>query len=399
MATSEKNKRIVWARFKSQCAICKKELLHETDNENFSLLGEVAHIVGEQHNAPRGNNPMPLNERNEVKNLLLLCLDDHKIIDDDEKTYTVEKLHNIKQEALSRLNTLLPTKRIWDANLSHLSYINVPRLSELAFRYGYKVDLRYYQDGKTLDSLGLNLIHLMLAFENTLSKLSVDAVSFNQIREFHSDYIGALVSFDRVKFRTKVFSKVSKNSVIEFPHIYFKNDLGWKLVLQIDKQFITTTTAHCNFTPSGGEFTFSGLFRIKDVDFENDLIIASPLVLGSPPSPLDLYFNKKPIEDTVVNNNNELDQFANIEEGEKRKEYAYSRQYVCDFCGKILDNEKYFIDGKTTHGPWAYMCKNCFSKHGVRIQWGLGQLYMNTQDGWLLVGGYLPDEEEDYENP
>jgi hypothetical protein len=44
------------------------------------------------------------------------------------------------------------------------------------------------------------------------------------------------------------------------------------------------------------------------------------------------------------------------------------------------------------------MCKDCFSEHGVGVQWGLGQLYMNTKDGWLLVGGYAPDEEKDYES-
>lgn len=397
MAASEKNKKIVWARFKSQCAICQKELLYEAENEKFSLVGEVAHIIGEQENAPRGRHSIPLNERNEIKNLLLLCLEHHKIIDDDESTYTIEKLHEIKQEALVRLNSSNPIIRTWNANISHLSYINVPRLSELAFRYGYKVDLRYYQKGQTLDSLGWDLNYLMLAFENTLSKLSVDAVTFTDIKELQSDYIGALVSFDKVKFRTKVFSKLSKESIIEFPHIYFQNDLGWKLVLQIDKQFITTQTAHCNFTPSGGQFTFSGLFRIKDVDFENDLIIASPFVLGSPPSQFDLYFNEK-IENTVVNNNNELDQYANLAEGEKRQEFACFTEYICDFCGKILENDKYFIDGKTKEGLWGLICKDCFPEEGVKIQWGLGQLYLNTKNGWLLVGGYLPDDEEGYEN-
>lgn len=395
MATSERNKKIVWARFKSQCAICHKELLHEADNEKFSLLGEVAHIVGEQENAPRGQHPMPLIERNEVKNLLLLCLEHHKIIDDDEITYTIEKLHDIKQEALTRLTSSQPTARIWNANISHLSYINVPRLSELAYRYGYAVDLRYYEEGNSLDSLGWNLNYLMSAFEHTLSKLSIDAVEFSDIKELHSNYIGALVSFDRVKFRTKVFSKISKKNVIKFPHIYFQNDLGWKLILQINEKFITTSTAHCNFTPSSGQFTFSGLFRIKDVDFENDLIVASPLVLGSPPSPFDLYFSSNNTKDTLMHDSNQLDKFADVSEGEQRQEYACFSQYVCDFCRKTLDKDKYCIDGQTNKGPWALMCDDCFNKYGIGIQWGLGQLYMNTKKGWLLVGGYSPKNEED----
>jgi hypothetical protein len=398
MSTSEKNKKIVWVRFKGQCAICHKELLHESEDENFSLLGEVAHIVGEQNNAPRGDHPMPLKERNDIKNLLLLCLEHHKIIDDHPELYPIEKLHEIKQESLVRINNFVPMTRKWDAKISHLSYINVPRLSELAFRYEYKVDLQHYKEGKSLDSLGWNLNYVMSAFENTLSKLSIDAIEFSDMRELHNDYIGGLVSFDRVRFRTKVFSEGTNKNIIDFPHIYYQNDLGWKLVLQIDKQFITTTTAHCNFSPSSGQFTFSGLFRIKDVDFENDIIIASPLVLGSPPSPFDLYFNSNK-QDTLVNKElkEELDAFADLKEGEKRQEFAYFTEYVCDFCKKILDKEKYFIDGKTKQGPWGLMCTKCFEGNGIKIEWGYGQLYQNTKDGWLLVGGYDP-EEDDYED-
>lgn len=391
MSTSEKNKKIVWVRFKGQCAICSKELLHEVVNENFSLLGEVAHIVGEQSNAPRGNHSMPLKERNDVKNLLLLCPEHHKIIDDHPELYPIEKLHDIKQEALLKINNLIPTTRKWDAKISHLSYINVPRLSELAFRYGYKVNLQHYQEGKSLDSLGWNLNYVMTAFENTLSKLAIDAIKFSDIQELHDDYIGALVSIDRVKFRTKVFSKKTTAFDFEFPHIYYQHDLGWKLVLQIDKEFITTTTAHCNFSPSSGQFTFSGLFRIKDVDFENDLIIASPFVLGSPPSPFDLYFDSKK-QDILVNNEG-LDEFANLKEGEKRQEFAYFSDYKCDFCGKIFDHEKYFVDGKTKQGPWGLMCTKCFGENGIKVEWGYGQLYQNTKDGWLLVGGYNPEED------
>ena len=40
----------------------------------------------------------------------------------------------------------------------------------------------------------------------------------------------------------------------------------------------------------------------------------------------------------------------------------------CDFCGKPAE-----YDGKTTSGPWGYMCGGCFQKHGVGLGTGRGQ--------------------------
>jgi len=40
----------------------------------------------------------------------------------------------------------------------------------------------------------------------------------------------------------------------------------------------------------------------------------------------------------------------------------------CDFCGKEAE-----YDGKTKFGPWAYMCKICFTKNGIGLGLGRGQ--------------------------
>lgn len=42
----------------------------------------------------------------------------------------------------------------------------------------------------------------------------------------------------------------------------------------------------------------------------------------------------------------------------------------CDF---DATHAKAAYDGKTTMGPWAYMCNACYSKYGVGIGTGLGQ--------------------------
>ena len=40
----------------------------------------------------------------------------------------------------------------------------------------------------------------------------------------------------------------------------------------------------------------------------------------------------------------------------------------CDFCGVLAE-----YDGKTSMGPWAYMCKDCFKSFGVGLGIGKGQ--------------------------
>jgi len=44
-------------------------------------LGEIAHIVGESVNGPRGASSLSAEERNRCENLILLCAHHHQLID------------------------------------------------------------------------------------------------------------------------------------------------------------------------------------------------------------------------------------------------------------------------------------------------------------------------------
>ena len=100
-AITDKTRKMLWGRSGGICAICKKQLLEgEEDSEDPSILGQECHIVGEENSirSPRGIHPMPLAERNLYSNLVLLCRDHHKIIDDQTDHYTVDLLLQIKTE-------------------------------------------------------------------------------------------------------------------------------------------------------------------------------------------------------------------------------------------------------------------------------------------------------------
>lgn len=57
----------------------------------------MAHIVAEDPNGPRGDEPLPLAARNSYTNLLLLCNVHHKQVDDQVGAFNVAKLHEIKK--------------------------------------------------------------------------------------------------------------------------------------------------------------------------------------------------------------------------------------------------------------------------------------------------------------
>jgi hypothetical protein len=64
------------------------------------VLGEIAHIVAESPNGPRGDSPLTAEERNQYPNLILLCNQHHQLIDSDAAlaTYTVARLTAMKEE-------------------------------------------------------------------------------------------------------------------------------------------------------------------------------------------------------------------------------------------------------------------------------------------------------------
>lgn len=99
MSISLKTHKLLWGKSGNRCAICKKELYEAsimTDEE--ALIGDECHIVAKTNNGPRGNNPMSLEDRDKLSNLILLCKNHHKIIDSNVEDYSVTELMKIKRE-------------------------------------------------------------------------------------------------------------------------------------------------------------------------------------------------------------------------------------------------------------------------------------------------------------
>jgi hypothetical protein len=85
----------LWGRSANRCSICKLEL---TPNGEYETIGEIAHIVSQSPQGPRGDDPLPLEKRDDYSNLILLCPNHHSEIDKYVDVWPVSKLKQKKEE-------------------------------------------------------------------------------------------------------------------------------------------------------------------------------------------------------------------------------------------------------------------------------------------------------------
>jgi tetratricopeptide (TPR) repeat protein len=67
-----------------------------TELSDESVVGDEVHIIGEKPTAARGQFGIGRDDLDEYDNLMLLCKVHHKLVDDQPETFTVERLHEMK---------------------------------------------------------------------------------------------------------------------------------------------------------------------------------------------------------------------------------------------------------------------------------------------------------------
>ena len=121
MPITTRDRKLLWARAGGTCALCKSHLTADAKSgDREVVLGEEAHIVSEEPNGPRFR-PMPRKEVDSYVNLLLLCLSDHKIVDEQVAYHTEQHLHTLKREheqwVKDRVSSTIPVIKIRDSEV------------------------------------------------------------------------------------------------------------------------------------------------------------------------------------------------------------------------------------------------------------------------------------------
>ena len=95
----EKDSKTLFLRSGNRCTKCKRVLvINRTETDPESIIAIKAHIKGEKPQAPRYDPAMSDTKRNCYANLICVCGDCHKEIDDQPNTFSVEVLHKMKEE-------------------------------------------------------------------------------------------------------------------------------------------------------------------------------------------------------------------------------------------------------------------------------------------------------------
>lgn len=95
MAITNKTRKELWARSGNRCAICKKELVSQISEDDGSyIIGDECHIISSSSSGPRYRDG--LEDYDSYDNLILLCKNHHREIDENCTSYSEELLHYIK---------------------------------------------------------------------------------------------------------------------------------------------------------------------------------------------------------------------------------------------------------------------------------------------------------------
>lgn len=94
MAITDRTRKNLWAKSGNRCSICKTELFSNNEDTKEFNVGEECHIISSKTNGPR--HKPNIKDYDEYDNLILLCRNHHRVIDELADTYTEELLRYIK---------------------------------------------------------------------------------------------------------------------------------------------------------------------------------------------------------------------------------------------------------------------------------------------------------------
>jgi hypothetical protein len=109
MSVTEHTLKLLWGDAANRCAICKRLLTEDSSTIRRTVIGEAAHIVARSPRGPRGEGSRP-DDIDGYDNLILLCPDDHKVIDDRPAEYSIAWLQARKRAHCDWVKACLSTQ-------------------------------------------------------------------------------------------------------------------------------------------------------------------------------------------------------------------------------------------------------------------------------------------------
>lgn len=113
MSISSGVRRKLWAASGGYCGnpACHKDLFTLSETGKILNIEELAHIIGQSQDGPRGEEDLPLDERDKFENIILLCPTCHTLIDKNPELYPVEVVREWKKKHEESVRSLFETPK------------------------------------------------------------------------------------------------------------------------------------------------------------------------------------------------------------------------------------------------------------------------------------------------
>lgn len=157
MAITGKTRKNLWAKSGNRCAFCRTELFASDAEENEFNIGEECHIISSKTNGPRHKEG--LTDYDVPENLMLLCRNHHKQIDELHETYTEELLNYVKLNHEGWVRNTLTKAIKSESDDDSPSFLTIVKtggqlINLLASSYGTSVDYDEVQTEEEAELIG-----------------------------------------------------------------------------------------------------------------------------------------------------------------------------------------------------------------------------------------------------
>lgn len=273
---TQATRRELWQLSMGMCCLCREVLDASVNGSKPTAM--VAHIVALADAGPRADPALPVERRNAVENLLLVCPRCHDLIDKATTIHTVESLREAKVSHETYIAAMWEAASGWSPRFGSIDYVNLPRMAMLP---GGEVVQRVAA-GAELDDRspfaeqglapGMFVARLRPVLETWSGRaVELDGSTVRSLKE------GALVSFE-LKMRAR-FLDGSPDSD-RFPALTAIVG-GRRVAIRLDLKWLTTSTAGENVRTAARETTvFAGLGMV--VGTGGPELRLSALLLGQP---------------------------------------------------------------------------------------------------------------------
>lgn len=205
MAIADRVKRQLWASSAGLCQNpnCRNDLFRVFADGAMTSIDELAHVIAQSLDGPRGSDQLALNARDEFENIVVLCPSCHTIVDKAPQQFSPELLldwkrthqetarralltpvFNDRQELRSQVRALLErNKGIFEEYGPHSRTVTNP-LAEAAKQWRRLVLIEILPNNKRIVALLENNAHLLNAEEQAIFRAFVvhaEAIEYNHI--------------------------------------------------------------------------------------------------------------------------------------------------------------------------------------------------------------------------